>query len=75
MNPVQHIRIKVLGLSQTDLARRLGKHPSRLSRWEKRGFIPAEEQQGVRKVAKELGVEWSDSLFFEVPASPTSEAA
>lgn len=66
-NPVAHIRRKILGLSQQELAKRLGVTQATVSRWERAGRFPAEYQPAIRRMAIGSGNGWSDTWFFEVP--------
>lgn len=67
MNPVKYIRTEVFGVSQSELARLLGRHHSRVNRWERAGYFPTHVQMRVRKLAMQRGIDWQDSWFFEIP--------
>ncbi len=47
--------------SMTQLAKALGKHPSELSAWKRRGgYIPVKQQQAVLDAAREHGKKLKD---------------
>jgi len=66
--PITHIRTKVFGCStQAAFADLIGFSQPTVSRWEN-GVEPDRAAMArIREVAIERGVQWDDSLFFEVP--------
>lgn len=69
MNPMHHIRINVLKVTQKRLSEIAGCTQATVSRWERGELEPSrDELQRVRQYAKSRGLRWKDSLFFEVPA-------
>lgn len=69
MHPIQHIRSKVLGLTQSGLAELVGVTQGTVSRWENGQLEPTREELArMREQAKRAGKKWKDSWFFEVPS-------
>lgn len=68
MSPVAHIRKRVLGMTQVELAAALKVSQPTVCRWERHGLFPAEYQRRVRELAKAAGHTWSDSWFLDAPA-------
>lgn len=73
MTPVAYIRRRILGLSQQDLAERVGHSQPSVSRWETAGTFPADVMPIIRKMAAENPA-WSDTLFFEAPETTDDES-
>ena len=67
MNTAIYIRKRVFRVSQVGMAELLGVSQAAISRQETTGFIPTDRQRVIRDLARERGLEWSDSWFFEVP--------
>ena len=74
MNAVEFIRKKVFATTQAELGKFLGVTQPTVQRWEKSGFFPAEYQAILRKMGQQRRADWSDSWFFEVPASEPSQS-
>lgn len=69
MNTVEHIRKKVLGLSQEAFSRVAGVSQPTVSRWERGELEPGRDEMSlIRSKAIEDGKAWDDSWFFEVPS-------
>jgi transcriptional regulator with XRE-family HTH domain len=67
-NTLRHIRKHVFRLTQTEFADLAGVAQSSVSRWEK-GTPPAlNELRAIRQAATKRGLNWDDSLFFEMEA-------
>ncbi len=67
MNALRHIRKNVFAVTQAEFASLAGVTQATVSRWEN-GVAPSlEEMQAIRKAAADRGVEWSDTMFFELP--------
>lgn len=81
MQPIAHIRQKVIGLSQAAFAEVAGTSQATVSRWEKGELEPSREQlQRIREEAGRRGIQWDDRWFFETPPlapepDPESEKA
>jgi transcriptional regulator with XRE-family HTH domain len=68
MNSIRHIREKVLGLTQTQLALLTGVTQGTVSRWETGKLEPTlDELRKMREAAQDKGVEWNDAWFFDAP--------
>jgi hypothetical protein len=71
MTPPKFIRVSVFRMSQDEFASAIGSTQPSVARWEAQGRIPAEHQDIVRALGKDIcagrGEAWSDSWFFEVP--------
>ena len=77
MNIMHHIRTNVFKITQSEMAAVAQTKQATVSRWEsdnpKTKLIPNREQLAlIREEAARLGLDWSDSWFFE---SPEIEAA
>jgi transcriptional regulator with XRE-family HTH domain len=71
MNPIQHIRKNVLGVSQADLAKVAGVSQGTVSKWENGELKPDLDELGrIRDEAHRRGLEWNDGWFFEGPKPP-----
>jgi transcriptional regulator with XRE-family HTH domain len=68
VSPITHIRTKVFDCpTQEAFAKLIGCQQSTVSRWES-GMEPDRASLArIREVAIERGIQWDDSLFFEVP--------
>lgn len=75
MNPIEHIRKNVFGMTQKEFADAIGVAQPSVSRWERGVPFAHPEMKAIRSVARERGLEWDDRWFFETPASQTSEVA
>jgi DNA-binding transcriptional regulator YiaG len=68
MNTLKHIRKNVFAVTQAEFAVVAGVTQATVSRWEN-GVAPSlEEMQAIRSAASARGIDWSDGLFFDVPA-------
>jgi predicted transcriptional regulator len=68
MSAVEHIRRKVLGLTQKGLADVAGVSQATVSRWEHGTLEPnRDEMDLIRRKAIEEGKDWDDSWFFVTP--------
>jgi transcriptional regulator with XRE-family HTH domain len=76
MRPIEHIRRNVFRLKQGPFAEIAGTTQPSVSRWERGEQNPdAAEMARIRDAAREQGLEWDDSLFFEVPPTETPQPA
>ncbi len=67
-SPMLHIRKNVLGMTQVQLAALTGAQQGTVSRWERGQLEPSRDQlERIREEARNRGVEWDDSWFFERP--------
>lgn len=74
MGPIEHIRKSVLGISQADLARIAETTQPTVSRWENGELEPSRaEMARIRSAVAARDIAWSDSWFFEAPASSDQE--
>jgi len=72
MNPLLHIRKKVLRISQTEMAEITATSQATVSRWESGELHPDLPQMAsIREAARSRGVKWKDELFFSAPPSPS----
>lgn len=67
MNTLQFIRKNVFHMTQQQLAVALATNQPTICRWEKRGSCTFDAMQAIRRLARDRGVDWSDSWFFEIP--------
>lgn len=67
MTPLKHIRTQVFGLTQVQFSEQLDVKQSTISKAETQGRISTSLQESIRGFAKNSGVAWNDSWFFEVP--------
>ena len=68
MRPIAHIRTKLFKMNQTAFAKVAGSNQGTVSRWETGELEPDRDiLERIREAALDRGLEWSDSLFFEVP--------
>jgi DNA-binding transcriptional regulator YiaG len=73
MNPLRHIRKTILGLNQVEMAALSQVHQSTVSKWENGELHPnRDEMLRIREFARENGLPWEDSWFFEMPEVSTS---
>jgi hypothetical protein len=75
LNPVTYIRRDVFKLSQGAFGALFGKTQASVSRWEKARSIPNEIQPFVRDAARQQGLNWNDSWFFEAPEGGSGSVA
>lgn len=68
--PARYIREVVFGIArQEDFGRLLGVSQAQVSRWETgANGMNRKVQQRIRALARDRGIDWNDSWFFEVPA-------
>ncbi|NUB26261.1 helix-turn-helix domain-containing protein [Azospirillum brasilense] len=70
MNPMQHIRLNVLKISQSEMARVVGRDQATVSRWERGALEPSRDDlEKIREHARSRRIRWDDCLFFEAPDS------
>jgi predicted transcriptional regulator len=66
MKPIEHIRKHILKVTQAEMATIAEVTQATVSRWESGEFEPSLGELGrIRSAAKERGLIWDDSLFFE----------
>jgi transcriptional regulator with XRE-family HTH domain len=71
VHPIRHIREKVLGLTQAQLAELTGVSQGTVSRWEQGKLEPTrDELRKMREAAQRKGVAWDDAWFFDLPKRP-----
>lgn len=89
MNTLRYIRKDLFGLTQQTFAAALGTSQPTVSRWElpeghaDRLAPSRDEMAAIRVLARERGIEWNDSWFFDGPlpvagdtgVAPAGEAA
>lgn len=77
MNPMRRIRTEVFpDVSQAEMGRIARVTQATVSRWESGDLQPGLfEMSRIREAAKERGIEWDDSLFFDPSPSQSVEAA
>ncbi len=76
MGPIEHIRKRVFGASQSELAAIAGVTQATVSRWENDHFEPSREELGrIRDAARDRGLKWDDRWFFETPREPERAAS
>ena len=70
MSAISSIRKEILGVSQAALAEIAGVTQPTVSRWERGELSPSlEEMERIRDYAQQRGLAWSDSWFFDPPAT------
>jgi predicted transcriptional regulator len=68
MNTIQHIRKRVLDVSQSGLAEIAGTTQASVSRWEAGELQPdLEHLRAIRDAVRKKGVVWDDAWFFDAP--------
>lgn len=73
MSTLKNIRKNVFKVTQSEFAELAGVTQASVSRWEN-GVAPSlEEMQSIRKAAADRGLEWADSMFFEMPVPEAAE--
>ena len=66
MNTMQHIRIKVFGVSQAAFGAIAGVTQATVSRWEANMWEPSRDELArIRQEALARKLDWSDALFFQ----------
>ncbi|WP_451998805.1 helix-turn-helix domain-containing protein [Azospirillum argentinense] len=76
MNPMQHIRLHVLKISQAEMAEVTGRDQATVSRWERGALEPSrDDMDKIRAYARSKRVRWNDRLFFEIPSAPAEGRA
>lgn len=76
MGPIEHIRKKILGVSQADLAGIAGTTQATVSRWENGQLEPSRVELAlIRDAVARQGLDWNDSWFFEAPTPSEQESA
>jgi DNA-binding transcriptional regulator YiaG len=76
VNPIRHIRKTVLDLSQVEFAAIAQVTQGTVSKWENGELDPnRDEMARIRALAKDRGIDWQDSWFFETPPSAPAEPA
>lgn len=69
MNPILHIRTKVLDLTQAEFARIAAVSQGTVSKWENGELRPdTAELSRIRDEARRRGVDWEDRWFWEAPS-------
>lgn len=66
-NRLQHIRLNVFGMTQSEFANLINVTQPTYSAFEKNDSLPFARQEAIRKVAAERGIPWDDTWFFETP--------
>lgn len=73
MSTMNHIRKKVLKVSQRELAAISGVTQTTVSRWESGTLEPSrDEMLKIRDEARRRRVKWNDRWFFETPAGASA---
>lgn len=81
MLPITHIRKKIFDVNQATFGAIAGTTQASVSRWDNGLLQPSQgEMSRIRAAARERGLAWDDSWFFEVPPAaehtrPTEAAA
>lgn len=66
MGPIQHIRKKILNVSQAELAEIAKVNQATVSRWENGILEPSREELSlIRAEVASRNLPWNDGLFFE----------
>lgn len=74
MGPIEHIRKKILDVSQAELARIAETTQPTVSRWEAGELEPSRaEMARIRDAVMARGIAWDDLWFFEAPALQPDE--
>ncbi len=67
MTPMRYIRQNVFRLNVSEFAAAVGVGQGSVSRWEFGSEPTARAMAKIRRAARERGLVWNDSLFFETP--------
>lgn len=67
MKPIKYIRTEIFKCTQYEFADMLEITQPVVSDMEKSGFVNSKHQTKIRDEATRLNLNWSDSLFFEIP--------
>lgn len=74
MSTIKFIRKSVFGVRQDEFAKIAGVHQGTVSKWENESLSPDYNSlKLIRLEAKGRGLEWDDSLFFELPDGSLQE--
>lgn len=74
MLPIEHIRRNVFKASQQVFSEIAGVTQTTVSRWERNEFPPNGDQlERIRAEALARGLQWDDSMFFEVPKTEAAQ--
>jgi len=74
MYPIEHIRKVIFNVSQVAFGEIAGTTQASVSRWESGEQHPGlNEMARIRASARERGIVWDDSWFFEVPAGSMNQ--
>ena len=66
MRPMEYIRREVFGISQVAMAAIARVNQATVSRWETGDSEPSRaEMDRIREKARQMGLKWRDSWFFE----------
>lgn len=70
MNTLRHIRLKVFGTTQVQMAAIAGVRQATISRWENDDCMPSlPAMKRIRAEARRRRIKWNDSWFFEEVAA------
>lgn len=70
MSRLHHIRTRIFGISQAEMAALLGVSQPVVSEFEKFDRLPERHQRTIRATAAKRKMVWSDEWLFEVPKEP-----
>lgn len=76
MNPILHVRTRVLGISQVELGAIAKATQGTVSKWEAGALEPDRAQLSrIRAAVLDRGLDWSDAWFFEPAATAAGVGA